>query len=143
MGCQSCFMLTYYNDCIFLKVSRHVTVTFYFNSLIQREMCSWYRHCPDQWKLNDHCCFYMYTSPKFYLDPVPQQAVCGGHFNVVSFRQNITNGPISSFPLYAHGQKLVCIVLSFLNDFLFCQNITSIICKFMGFESHEWYSLLA
>lgn len=62
----------------------------------------------------------VYTPPKFYSDPVPQQAVCGGHLNVVSLFTK--HDKWSNLTLYAHEQK-ICIVLPFLNDFFFLGQI--------------------
>lgn len=54
----------------------------------------------------------VYTPPKFYSDPVPQQAVCRGQFNVVSFtRQMVQSYSLCTWTKYH----------------------LSIICKFMGF----------
>jgi len=70
------------------------------------------------------------TPLKFYSDPVLQQAVSGGQFNVVSLFTK--HDKWSNLTLYPHGQKLLCIVL----PFFFClmtKYHLSIICKFMGF----------
>lgn len=108
---------------IFLKVSRNLILRLYFRltTLYEEKICSLYLHFPDQWNFLISFFFAMiftlvYTPPKFYSDPVPQQAVCGGHLNVVSLFTK--HDKWSNLTLYAHGQK-ICIVLPFLNDFFF------------------------